>query len=695
MIHLIVSEVIFRGGYLEYFPDSGLVILYDSAYVKTSEGVELFADTIRYWKDLNIVEAKGRFLLRDGKSQTTGEYLKYNIDRGTGLATKSRSFIEKGWVEGDTIYKTSENSVYVLHGSFTTCELEKPHYSFVSSEMRVIKKDLAVVKPLVFFIRDIPVLAAPFWFLPVGKDRSSGFLPPSVGRSSQDGLYIRNLAFYLVINNFQDITVSADIIENRGVRFSAEYVYNVYKLLKGGIDLSYAYDLVENEGRRRRWSLKGDHSQNLLGFDVNAHGDFISDAMYIQDYAEVKDKWVQSELVSYITARRKIGSYGLLSINAYNRYDPLRNTTERRLPEIGLSLLPLNIFGLSFSNSANYTQRIFIDSLGNQSRFKQLSTSHNLSTTYNITYLSLSPSFDISTTTNDSVFVGKVWGFNLPISTTLYGVSLFGIGPIKKFRHIFKPSVSYFYRSVYDTSKSQGLMFSVDNTYEYKMIKDTTQKTGTFLQWGASAEYLFEDTLRDKPLMQRITPVNINVKLTPVRKISATVYSTYDHINSKFYNTQIIFNFGRFSINEIISLFERKPMDTLKDTLLDTLRKDTVITEEKVLEMNKPKVLPWEFGFTYTFAKADEYTPIQSLFRITISGNLTKHWNISYNATYDYSNKRFLDQSINIRRDLHCWVLEGRWSWFSGISVYDVRIYVKAIPEIALKRGVLDILLPK
>jgi hypothetical protein len=54
-----------------------------------------------------------------------------------------------------------------------------------------------------------------------------------------------------------------------------------------------------------------------------------------------------------------------------------------------------------------------------------------------------------------------------------------------------------------------------------------------------------------------------------------------------------------------------------------------------------------------------------------------------------------LDQSLNLRRDLHCWVLEGRWSWFGGISVYDVRIYVKAIPEIAIRRGFLDILLPR
>ncbi len=691
MINLLISEVVFRGGYLEYFPDSALVILYDSAYVRTSEGVELFADTIRYWKDLNVVEAKGNFLLRDGKSQTTGSYLKYNIGRGTGIAAKSRTFIEKGWVEGDTVYKTSENSVYVKSGSFTTCELEKPHYRFVSSRMRVIKKDLAVVRPLIFYIMDIPVLAAPFWFLPVGKDRSSGFLPPSVGYSSQDGRYIRNLSFYLVINNFQDITLSTDIIERRGIRFSVDYVYNVYKLLNGGINFSYAYDLVGDQGYRRRWSLKGGHNQTLLGFDINSHGDFVSDAYYIQDYAEVKDNWVQSELVSYITARRSIGKFGLLGINAYNRYDPLRNTTGRKIPEINLGLLPLNIFGISFSNSFYFVQQENIDSLGNKSGYKILNSSHNLSTTYNIFYLSLSPSAYLNTTTTDSTYLAKVWGFSVPVSTTLYGVSLFGLGPIRKFRHIVKPGVSFFYQGRGDSvniggsktvmgMESKGLTFSLDNTYEYKFQRDTIVKKGTFLQWGASTDYLLDSG--------KISPIRLNANITPTNKITATVYTNYDYYNKKAFGTQIILNFGSFSLNEIMGF------GTKKDTT-DTLKKDTILTEEEVLEINKPQSLPWNFGFTYTYAFGDTLSPSQSLVKFTLSGSPTRHWTLSYYFTYDFINKRFLDQALNVRRDLHCWVLEARWSWFSGISVYDVRIYVKAIPEIAIKRGVLDIFLPR
>ena len=668
MINLILTEIYFRGGYLEYFPREGLIVLYDSAYIKTSEGVELYADTVRYWKDLNIIEARGKFLLKDGESQTTGEYLRYNISTGTGIAKKSRTFIEKGWVEGNVVYKTSENSVYVEDGSFTTCELDRPHYRFVSHHMRVLRKDLAVVRPLIFYIMDLPIIALPFWFLPVGKERSSGFLPPSLGFSTQDGRYIRNLSFYLVINNFQDITFSADIIERRGVRFSSDYVYHVYKAVKGNVNLSYAYDLVGDKGYRRRWSLKGGHEQNIFGFDVSARGDFISDAYYAQDYAEVKDNWVQSELVSFLTARRRL-NFGLLGINFYNRFDPLRNRTERKLPEASLSFLPMNFYGFSLSSFFNFLNMESVDSSGKKG-YKILNSSHNLSTSYNFTFLSLSPSAYLNTATTDSTKLAKIWGLNFPVSTTLYGVSIFGIGPIRRFRHILKPSVSFFYQAKGDSviiggnrstmgSEGKGLNISLDNTYEYKIQRDTLVKIGTFLQWGASTNYIFDSS--------KISPIRLNSNLTPINRVSASIISNYNYYSKRFFGTQLILSFGSFNLNEILGI---KPST---DTLIQ----------------------PWSFGFTYTYSFGDSISKSQSLLRFSISGNPTKNWSISYNFTYDFVNGKFLDQSLNLRRDLHCWVLEGRWSWFGGISVYDARIYVKAIPEIAIRRGFLDILLPR
>ncbi len=700
MIPILLAEVLFRGGYLEYFPDSGLVVLYDSAYVKTSEGTELWADTIKYWRYADVVEASGGFVLKTTETRITGQYLKYNLKRQTGIASRSRTFVEKGWIVGDTVYKVSENSIFTYNGYFTTCELPKPHYRFVSRTMRVIKGDLAVVKPLILYIRDIPLLYAPFWFMPAGKERSSGFLPPSVGNSTRDGLYIRNLAFYLAVNNFQDITLFADIIEKRGVRFGADYRYNVYKLLKGGFTGTYAYDLAEG-GNVRRWSLKGDHSQQVMGFDMNAHADFVSDSRYFQDYAEVPDQWVQSELVSYLSLRRTFKP-GLFSMNLYNRYDPIRDITRRTLPELSFSFLPITYLGVSLSNNLSF-RREETDSSGVKSLRNRLNTSHSLSTTYTLFHLTLSPNVYLNTLGEDTAggrFVfGKGYGFSIPLSTTLYGVSLFGLGSVEKFRHIFKPTVSYYYRRVADSimgipGESKGLTFSVDNTHEYRIRRDTVKEVKTLLQWSASTSYVFSDTLQNRPLKERFTPVSFTARTNPARWMGIVATGTYDHVNGRLGSGQVIVNLGRFNLNELVKgrVEAKDTVDTLRS---DTAQADTTLTEEEVLEANRPTPSPWTFGLSYSYSLPVYGQPPLSTVRFGISGSPTPYWYVDYSFTYDLTNRKYLDQSLSVARDLHCWKLEARWSWFGGYSTYDVRIYVKAIPEIAIKRGVLDIFLPK
>ncbi|NPA79658.1 MAG: LPS-assembly protein LptD [Thermotogae bacterium] len=683
---LLLAEVIFRGGFLEYFPDSGLVILYDSAYVRTDDGTELWADTIKFWRKVQVVEASGNFTLKTAETKITGKYLKYNLLRQTGIASKSRTYVEKGWIVGDTVYKVSENSIYTTNGYFTTCELPRPHYRFASKRMRVLKGDLAVVKPLVLYLRDIPVLYAPFWFMPAGKERSSGFLPPSVGSSTRDGLYIRNLAFYLAIDNFQDLTLFADIIERRGVRFGADYRYNIYKSLQGGFTGTYAYDLAEG-GNVRRWSLKGNHSQTLLGFDMNAHADFVSDSRYFQDYAEVPDQWIQNELVSYLTLRRTT-RLGLLSLNLYNRYDPIRDITRRTLPEVSFSMLPLNALGLSLSNSFNL-RRERTDSASSSMEHRFAATSHVLNTTYSLLYLTTSPSVHLNTSFKDSVF-SKRYGLTLPLSTTLYGVSLFGLGPVRKFRHILKPTVSYYYERDDLTGERKGITLSLDNTHEGKIRRDTTSEVKTLLQWSASTSYIFSDTLEGKPLRYHFTPITITARTSPYRWVSVVAFGSYDHVEGRPASAQLIVNLGRFNLNRILG-----GEATREDTAEMDTTKDTVMTEEELVEANRPKPKPWTFGLSYSYSLSAYGQPPQNVFRFGISGSPTPKWFIDYSFTYDMTNRRYLDQTLRVSRDLHCWQLEARWSWFGGYSTYDVRIYVKAIPEIAIKRGVLDIFLPR
>jgi hypothetical protein len=66
---------------------------------------------------------------------------------------------------------------------------------------------------------------------------------------------------------------------------------------------------------------------------------------------------------------------------------------------------------------------------------------------------------------------------------------------------------------------------------------------------------------------------------------------------------------------------------------------------------------------------------------------LSKNWSISYRHNYNIRQKETTDQSIEIRRDLHCW--DGSFSWIPSGSRegYYFRLAVKLMPDIKLEKS--------
>ena len=64
-------------------------------------------------------------------------------------------------------------------------------------------------------------------------------MPFKVGNSQTEGLYAKNLAYYLVINDYSDMTFYADVMTKRGIQGRAEAVYVVTPFAQGNINGSY------------------------------------------------------------------------------------------------------------------------------------------------------------------------------------------------------------------------------------------------------------------------------------------------------------------------------------------------------------------------------------------------------------------------------------------------------------------------
>jgi hypothetical protein len=84
----------------------------------------------------------------------------------------------------------------------------------------------------------------------------------------------------------------------------------------------------------------------------------------------------------------------------------------------------------------------------------------------------------------------------------------------------------------------------------------------------------------------------------------------------------------------------------------------------------------------------------QNILNFSISGKLTNKWSFSYSTSRDFNLGIFQGQSLSLKRDLHEWTAEISYSSVGIFSAYDFRIYLVAIPEIKLTKGLLNLFFP-
>ncbi|MCS7258099.1 MAG: putative LPS assembly protein LptD, partial [candidate division WOR-3 bacterium] len=175
-----------------------------------------------------------------------------------------------------------------------------------------------------------PCAIAPFWFFPVSKQRKSGLLPFKFGQSKSEGRYAKGIAYYLVLNDYSDITFSCDILEKKGIQPKIEFIYLINPLASGQMFLSYIREL---DTKRQRYSINAKHrSVFLLNSELNSYIDFQSDESYMPDYPENRAQWLKKELYSQATLSREIKKIGRLGLRVERKDDFRTNVINWKLP---------------------------------------------------------------------------------------------------------------------------------------------------------------------------------------------------------------------------------------------------------------------------------------------------------------------------------------------------------------------------
>jgi len=186
--------------------------------VATYGEATLKADRLVFNPEQNEILIEGNIELIRGEEWLKGTRALIRLKDGTGFIDNVSGFTdEEIYVRARKLTRVDADHYLVEEGYLTACEDEVPKWSFKISRATIDVKGSARMNNTIFRIKKVPVLYFPWMKLPTGrKERSSGFLIPTIGNSRSKGFRITPRV-YLVLGRSTDLMIETDYFTKRGL----------------------------------------------------------------------------------------------------------------------------------------------------------------------------------------------------------------------------------------------------------------------------------------------------------------------------------------------------------------------------------------------------------------------------------------------------------------------------------------------
>lgn len=265
--------------------------LYGDAYVKF-EQYEIkagyiifdFEDDTAYAEGIidNDGETTQEPTFSDGTQNVSYKRLRYNFKTKKGIvydavSTEGELFVHGAttkFVSGESDSLTTNDQIYNENALITTCNHPHPHFGIRAHRLKVIPDKIAVVGPSNLEIAGVKTpLFLPFGFFPIsdGVSTSGLIFPNDYEYDPQLGFGLREFGYYMPINDFMDLRLTADLYTRGtyGLRLNSNYKKRY--AFNGSVRLGFSDNRQENNetgeiDSKKAFSINLSHNQ-----DAKAH----------------------------------------------------------------------------------------------------------------------------------------------------------------------------------------------------------------------------------------------------------------------------------------------------------------------------------------------------------------------------------------------------------------------------------------
>lgn len=518
---------------------------------------KLNAESIEVDFNESIVKAQGKKdsmkrkigypQFNDNGEEFTGETILFNLETKKGTITFGESKADEGgFYYGSKVKKSSDNTLFIENGCYTTCTKPHPHFYFGASKMKVVTDDRVFLDNISFVVEDVPIITLPIGvYVPNKSGRTSGLLFNIPYVSTVDGIVAQNLGYFWAISDYVDAQFTADLFSKTGYLLRNVWRYAVQDKINGNVSIEFGNRRIDAQSEYvNSWRLTGAHQQTLNPQSRITASFNVATSSYINRYASTLNERLTQSLFSnagYSSSFDNGTTLGIdiastqnivtkeYSVNPNITYNvptffPLKGSISSNswMSDIGVSYFVRGAF------SHNSVRSISANDPGNPLLKDTVFSTRNTSVIRHNPSISISPKFGYFSIT-PSISYSENWYFrsltrtmnptdssiiestetsvsplretqfqaSLGIGTRLFGLIKPRIFGINAFRHTFSPTIALSYVPEYSAQSSDNIKVYRDlrqnRDIEYSRFEldggRSAMKGSTFINYGFSNRF--------------------------------------------------------------------------------------------------------------------------------------------------------------------------------------------------------------
>lgn len=211
--------------------------------VLTYKDIKITCDLLEVNTSSGELVATGNVTVYDDDDIVTGSVLKYDLKARRGTIAPGKATVTGEGIKGNMYVSGAEfaaepGKITVTSASFTTCDLEEPHYHVEAGEIELYIDDRMVLRQVSYWEGKLRLFYWPYLVWPIREENR--FDLPKIGYSPTEGWFVKTTYNYYRSPSYRG-SLYLDYFSNLGAGVGVKHLYQAGALGSGFV---YVYELA-------------------------------------------------------------------------------------------------------------------------------------------------------------------------------------------------------------------------------------------------------------------------------------------------------------------------------------------------------------------------------------------------------------------------------------------------------------------